>query len=84
MLHLADDVPAESAAVIEEAARLLGAEMPPAVAFEAAEAGMSAMARSFWAENRKVASALTQEMLGYRWRYPSFREGLRGILREGK
>jgi nucleoside-diphosphate-sugar epimerase len=84
VLHLADDTPAENAAVIEEAARLLGAEMPPAVAFEDALAGMSAMGRSFWAENRKVASVRTQAMLGYRWRYPSYREGLRGILREGK
>jgi len=83
VLHLADDAPAESAAVIEEAARLLEVEMPPAVAFEDAVAGMSAMARSFWAENRKVASARTQEMLGYRWRYPSYREGLRGILAGG-
>lgn len=79
VLHLADDVPAESAAVIEEAARLLGADLPPAVAFEDAVAAMSPMARSFWAENRKVSSARTQEVLGYRWRYPSYREGLKGI-----
>ena len=43
---------------------------------------MSEMARGFWAENRKVASRRTQEMLGYRWRYPSYREGLRAILAE--
>ncbi len=80
VLHLADDVPSESAAVIEEAARLLGVAAPPAVAFDDAVAGMSEMARSFWAENRLVASAATQAMLGYRWRYPSYREGLRAIL----
>jgi nucleoside-diphosphate-sugar epimerase len=79
VLHLADDVPAESAAVIEEAARLLGAPLPPTVAFDDALAGMSPMARSFWAENRKVSSARTQEMLAYRWRYPSYREGLKAI-----
>lgn len=43
----------------------------------------AAMARSFWAENRKVSSARTQEVLGYRWRYPSYREGLRAILAAG-
>ncbi len=79
VLHLADDEPAESAAVVAEAARLLGVEAPPTVAFEDALAGMSPMARSFWAENRKVSSARTQEMLGYRWRYPSYREGLKAI-----
>ena len=83
VLHLADDVPAETAEVVAEAARLLGVEPPPAVSFEQAVLAMSEMARSFWAENRRVASAQTQEMLGYRWRYPSFREGLRAILAAG-
>jgi hypothetical protein len=53
------------------------------VPFEEAVRGMSDMARSFWAENRRVASARTQDMLGYRWRYPSYREGLRAILAAG-
>ena len=80
VLHLSDDVPAESALVIEEAAALLGLTAPPRVSFEDAEPGMSQMARSFWAENRRVASAKTQERLGRRWAYPSYREGLRAIL----
>jgi nucleoside-diphosphate-sugar epimerase len=82
VLHLADDVPAESAAVIAEAAELLGVPLPPAIPYEEARRSMSEMAASFWADNRKVASAATQEMLGYRWRYPSYREGLRAILSE--
>ena len=83
VLHLADDVPAETAEVVAEAARLLGVEPPPEVPFEQAVLAMSEMGRSFWAENRRVASARTQELLGYRWRYPSFREGLRAILAAG-
>ena len=43
---------------------------------------MSPMARSFWAENRKVSSRKTQQALGLRWLYPSFREGLAAIWRE--
>lgn len=82
VLHLADDLPSESAAVIEEAAALLGLPPPPTVAYDQAFGGMSEMARSFWAESRKVASQRTQGMLGYRWRHPSFREGLRAILAE--
>ena len=80
VLHLADDLPAESEAVVTEAARLLGVPPPPLVPFDAAWAGMSPMARSFWAEHRRVASAATQEALGYRWRYPDFRAGLASIL----
>ena len=82
ILNLSDDEPAESALVIEEAARLLGAPKPPAIPFAEAYEGMSEMGRSFWAENRRVSSERTQAMLGIRWRYPSYREGLRAILEQ--
>jgi nucleoside-diphosphate-sugar epimerase len=82
ILHLADDEPAASSTVIEEAARLLGIAPPPEVPFAQALPGMSPTARSFWAENRKVASRKTQAALGIAWKYPSFREGLRAILDE--
>ena len=80
VLHLVDDEPAESATVIEEAARLLGVQPPPAVPYVQAEPAMNPMARSFWAENRKVANARTKAALGIAWLYPTYREGLRAIL----
>jgi nucleoside-diphosphate-sugar epimerase len=80
LLNLSDDEPAESAAVIEEAARLLGIAPPPEVPFADAWAGMSPMARSFWSENRKVSSQATKAALGLSWLYPTYREGLRAIL----
>jgi nucleoside-diphosphate-sugar epimerase len=80
VLHLADDEPAESARVIEEAARLLGVALPPGVPFEQAELTMSPMARSFWAESRRVSNARTKAALGIAWLYPTYREGLRAIL----
>ena len=43
---------------------------------------MSPMAQSFWSENRKVASARTQTLLGRSWRFPTYREGLAAILAE--
>jgi nucleoside-diphosphate-sugar epimerase len=82
VLNLVDDEPAESAAVIEEAARLLGVPPPPALPFEAAAPAMSAMALSFWSENRRVGCARTRQALGLAWRYPTYREGLRAILAE--
>jgi nucleoside-diphosphate-sugar epimerase len=82
VLNLSDDTPAESGDVIVEAAELLGVPAPRRIAFEQAWEGMSPMARSFWNENRLVSSVRTQELLGYRWRYPSYREGLRAILAE--
>jgi nucleoside-diphosphate-sugar epimerase len=82
ILHLSDDAPAENADVVAEAARLLGAPELPAVLFADATQRMSAMGRSFWSENRRVASIKTQAALGLRWRYPTYREGLRAILAE--
>ena len=80
ILNLTDDEPSESAAVVTEAAALLGVEPPPPIAFADALPAMSPMARSFWAENRKVACAKTKAALGITWRYPTYREGLRAIL----
>lgn len=83
ILNLSDDEPAESADVVVEAAALLGIAPPPAIPFAEAWETMSPMARSFWSDNRKVSSRRTQEVLGYRWRYPTYREGLRAILAAG-
>lgn len=80
VLNLNDDEPAESAVVTEEAAGLLGLPVPDAVPFAQAVVGMSEMGRSFWAENRRVSGQTTQAALGLRWRYPTYREGLRAIL----
>ena len=82
VLNLNDDLPVESAEATAEAARLLGLPPPPLVPFETALRDMSPMGRSFWAENRQVASRITQAALGIRWRYPTYREGLRAILEQ--
>jgi nucleoside-diphosphate-sugar epimerase len=82
LLNLVDDEPSESAEVVTEAASLLGVAQPPQIAFADALATMSPMARSFWADNRKVASAKTKAALGIAWQYPTYREGLRAILAE--
>ena len=82
VLNLNDDEPAEAAVVVEEAARLLGVEPPPPLPFADVAARMSPRGLSFWQESRRVSSAATQAALGLRWRYPTFREGLRGILAE--
>lgn len=79
VLNLSDDLPEESAVVTAAAARMLGMQPPVAVPLEEALAGMSEMGRSFWAENRKVASWMTQEWLRRKWRYPTYRRGLSAV-----
>jgi nucleoside-diphosphate-sugar epimerase len=82
IFNFSDDEPAASADVVVEAARLLGVAPPPPVPYAEAAPKMSAMALSFWAENRLVGNARTKAELGIAWKYPSYREGLRGILAE--
>ncbi len=80
VFNLVDDEPSESAAVVSEAATLLGVAPPPETAFADAVLAMSSIARSFWSENRKVASIKTKSALGISWLYPTYREGLRAVL----
>jgi nucleoside-diphosphate-sugar epimerase len=76
--NLADDLPCSQNAVIEEGCRLLGMDAPPLTAIE--DAGLSPMARAFYAENRRVANGKARRVLGWRPRYPTYREGLAAIL----
>jgi len=76
--NLSDDLPCSQNAVIEEACRLLGLTPPPLQSLEEAE--LSPMARSFYAENRRVANGKARRVLGWRPRYPTYREGLRACL----
>ena len=82
IFNFADDEPAAPTDVVQEAARLLGIAPPPPMPFDEAVKTMSPMARSFWAENRKVRADATKASLGLAWRYPTYREGLAAILAE--
>jgi nucleoside-diphosphate-sugar epimerase len=75
--NLADDLPCGQNAVIEEAAHLLGIDPPPLQTLD--EAGLSPMARAFYAENRRVANGRARRLLGWAPLYPTYREGLREL-----
>lgn len=78
--NLCDDDPAPPEDVIACAAELLGAPPPPAIPF--AEADLTPMTRSFYAESKRVSNRRMSEELGVSPIYPSYREGLAAILRE--
>lgn len=77
--NVADGHPAEAAEVIAHAAALLGVEPPPAVAFEHAE--LSAMARSFWQDDVRVANTRILDELAVQLAFPDYRSGLADCLR---
>jgi len=77
--NVCDDEAAPPQDVVEFGARLLGLPVPPAIPFDAAE--LSPMARSFYADSKRVSNARMKEELGVRLSYPSYREGLTEIAR---
>ena len=77
--NLADDLPSPNSEVIAYAFELLGKPIPPAIPWEQAAPAMSAMARSFYAESRKVKNERMKRGLGMTLRYPTYREGLRAL-----
>lgn len=76
--NLGDDLPASGNEVTEHACRLLGVEPPPLETLE--EANLSEMARGFYMENRRVANGKAKRVLGWVPRYPTYVEGLGGLL----
>jgi hypothetical protein len=68
--------------VIAHAAALLGLPPPPEVPWVEAEAGLSPMARSFYAESKRIRNDRIKA-LGVRLAYPTYREGLAAILAAG-
>lgn len=75
--NLADDEPSPPQDVIAFAAGLLGVPPPEEIPLD--EAQLSPMARSFYAECKRVRNARIKTRLGVRLLYPTYREGLRAI-----
>lgn len=80
-LNLTDDEPCPPQDVVAHAAHLLGMTPPPEIPFEAAD--LSPMGRSFYGENKRVSNARIKAVLGYRFRHPTYREGLAACLAAG-
>ena len=76
--NVADDLAAAPAETVESAAALLGIEPPPAANFE--DAGLSEMAKSFYADCKRVSNARIKDELGVRLLYPTYREGQEALL----
>lgn len=77
--NVADDLAAPTADVVAYACALLGEPVPPAIPWDEIAPTMTAMARSFYAESRRVRNDLIKTELGVTLRYPTYREGLRAI-----
>lgn len=78
--NLCDDDPAPPEDVIAYAAKLLNQPIPPAEDFATAE--MTPMARSFYAESKRVRNDRIKNELGIKLKYPTYQDGLLALLAE--
>lgn len=72
--NLADDHPCSQNDVIDFACRLAGLPRLPLLSIDAA--GLSPMARGFYAENRRVANGKAKRVLGWKPAFATYRAGL--------
>lgn len=80
--NVCDDEPCPPQDVAAFAAELLDLPVPPAIPFD--EAQLSPMARSFYADSKRVSNARIKRELGVKLRYPSYREGLAALAKDLK
>ena len=78
--NVCDNDPAPPEDVIAHAADLLGLPIPPAIDFDSAD--MTPMARSFYAESKKVRNDRIKDELGVHLLHPDYRSGLAALLKQ--
>lgn len=78
--NVCDDEPAPQADVIAYGAALLGLAPPPLEPYALAESTLSAMARSFYRESKRVRNTKIKRELGVTFAYPTYREGLKSLF----
>jgi nucleoside-diphosphate-sugar epimerase len=82
LFNVCDDAPGPPQDVVTYAAALLGVEPPPEIPFE--NAVLSPMARSFYAENKRVSNVRMSARLGVSLAFPSYREGYDALFAAGE
>ncbi len=79
--NVCDDEAAPPQDVVAFAAELIGVEPPAEVPFENAE--LTPMAKSFYAESKRVSNERIKRELGVKLQFPTYREGLRALADAG-
>ncbi len=76
--NVTDDEPGPPQDVVAHAADLLGISAPPETSID--QVALSPMAKSFYAESKRVSNRRIKQALGISLQYPTFREGLLAIV----
>jgi len=81
IFNICDDYPSPPQDVVSYAAELMGIEPPPEIDFE--QANLSAMARSFYADNKRVSNEQSKKLPQMQYRYPDYKTGLSALWDSG-
>jgi nucleoside-diphosphate-sugar epimerase len=81
IFNITDDVPAPPQDVVRLAHELQGSDPPPEIEFETAD--LSAMAKSFYGENKRVSNARSKSSLGMEYDWPDYRTALARMWNTG-
>ncbi len=81
IFNITDDEPAPPQDVVTFAHFLMGKTPPPEQEFETAD--ISAMARSFYGENKRVSNQKSKQQLGMVYQWPNYRMALERMWSEG-
>ena len=79
---LCDDEPAPADVVMEGAARRLGLPRPPEIDLD--DPSVSEAMRRFYRDSKRLSNARAKAELGWRPKYPTWREGLETMLGDGE
>jgi len=82
IFNVSDDAPAPPQDVIMYAAMLMGIDPPPEQELQAAD--LTPMARSFYAENKRISNRKLKDELGLRLAFPTYRVGLEALWEAGE
>jgi nucleoside-diphosphate-sugar epimerase len=82
--NICDDEAAEPRVVELFGSKLLGIEPPKLTPFKEAFGDMSAMAKTFWQDSRRIKNTKIKHELGVKLLYPNYRQGLKAIHEDSK
>lgn len=80
IFNLADDMPASTAAVNDYIAFLLNTSELPKIAYDDCIDRLSDMQKGFYQDNKIVSNQKIKTMLGFKLKFPTYREGISDIL----
>jgi dTDP-4-dehydrorhamnose reductase len=82
IFNVSDDAPAPPQDVVMYAAMLMGIDPPPEQDLESAD--LTPLARSFYAENKRILNRKLKDEFGMRLAFPTYRVGLEALWEAGE